>query len=461
MFTIKEMSVVILGAGRRGTRLARHLIEEKKSVIMIDWDNERCSQIMSKLDLMAICGSATDISVLEEAGAKEAEAIIAVTDSDEVNLVACGIAASNFPQTKTIAAIRGISYLGKEAEDRGGRILGIDHIVNPEEEAAKRIAGIIKSGLFSDVIRFDEADFILFTSTVQKGSMFEGKSLIEIKKTLGGQYVIIGARRDKTVFSPSGETILLAGDELAIMAVDDESESIFSSFRGENSSIRLKKAFIVGGTRIAKYLLRMMGKKLQERMVLIDKDSEVCSSFAEEFPYILVLNDSITDEEVWEDERLHNADLMISVTENDELNIITASYAKKVGTKKSIALLKTNPNYMQFATTLDIDVPISTTSSTVDTIMKHLRGEGVKTLHSTFDGEMEVYEYVLSPTFRLNGKKLMETNFRGKCILAGVKRSGGESFVPDGNYTFRPNDTVLVSCVHENYDFVMEMFGEH
>lgn len=131
-----------------------------------------------------------------------------------------------------------------------------------------------------------------------------------------------------------------------------------------------------------------------------------------------------------------------------------------MGTKKSIALLKTNPNYMQFATTLGIDVPISTTSSTVDTIMKHLRGESVKTLHSTFDGELEVYEYVLSPSFRLNGKKLMDTNFRGKCILTGVKRNEGESFVPDGNYVFRPNDTVLVSCVHENYDFVMEMFGE-
>ena len=455
------MSVVILGAGRRGARLARHLIEEKKSVIMIDWDNERCSQIMAKLDLMAICRSATDISVLEEAGAKEAEAIIAVTDSDEVNLVACGIAASNFPETKTIAAIRGISYLGKEAEHKGGRILGIDHIVNPEEEAAKRIAGIIKSGLFSDVIRFDDAEFILFTSYIQEGSMFQGKSLIEVKKMLDGQYVVIGIRRGKEVFSPSGGTVLMAGDELAVMAVDDDSDSIFSSFRGENSSIKLKKAFIVGGTRIARYLLRMMGKKTQERMVLIDKDSDICSSFAEEFPYLLVLNDSITDEEVWEDERLHNADLMISVTENDELNIITASYAKKVGTKKSIALLKTNPNYVQFATTLDIDVPISTTSSTVDTIMKHLRGESVKTLHSTFDGELEVYEYVLSPSFRLNGKKLMDTNFRGKCILTGVKRSEVESFVPDGNYIFRANDTVLVSCVHENYDFVMEMFGEH
>ncbi|MCI7454882.1 MAG: NAD-binding protein, partial [Spirochaetales bacterium] len=313
------MSVVILGAGRRGARLARHLIEEKKSVIMIDWDNERCSQIMAKLDLMAICGSATDISVLEEAGAKEAEAIIAVTDSDEVNLVACGIAASNFPETKTIAAIRGISYLGKEAEHKGGRILGIDHIVNPEEEAAKRIAGIIKSGLFSDVIRFDDAEFILFTSYIQEGSMFQGKSLIEVKKMLDGQYVVIGIRRGKEVFSPSGGTVLMAGDELAVMAVDDDSDSIFSSFRGENSSIKLKKAFIVGGTRIARYLLRMMGKKTQERMVLIDKDSDICSSFAEEFPYLLVLNDSITDEEVWEDERLHNADLMISVTENDEL----------------------------------------------------------------------------------------------------------------------------------------------
>ena len=454
------MSVVILGAGRRGTRLARHLIEEKKSVIMIDWDNERCSQIMAKLDCMAICGSATDISVLEEAGARDAEAFIAVTDSDEVNLVACGISASNFPETKTIAAIRGISYLGNEAEHSGGRILGIDYIVNPEEEAAKRMEGIIRSGLFSDVIRFDDADFILFKSSLEKDSPFLGKNLIELKKSLKGEYVVIGIKRGKSIFSPTGNTVLELGDEMAIMAVDDDSESIFSAFRGDQSSMKLKKAFIVGGTRIARYLLRMIPKKVLNRMILIEKDPEICSSFADEFPSLLVLNDSITDESVWEDERLHEADLLISVTENDELNIITASYAKKMGTRKTMALLKTNPNYVQFATTMDIDVAISTTTSTVDAIMKHLRGEGVKTLHSTFDGEMEVYEYVLSPSFAHIDKKLLETDFRGKFILAGVKRKGGESFVPDGNYIFRAGDTVLVSCVHENYDFVTELFGE-
>lgn len=455
------MSVVILGAGRRGTRLARHLIEEKKSVIMVDMDNERCSQIQQRLDCMAICGSATDISVLSEAGAMDAEAIIAVTDSDEVNLVACGIAASAFPSTKTIAAIRGISYLGKDFSDTGGKILGIDYIVNPEEEAAKRMEGIISSGLFSDVIRFDDADFVLFKTLIGEDSPFQGKNLIEMKKTLGGEYVVIGVKRGKNVFSPSGTTVLERGDELAVMAVDDESESIFSFFRGEQSSMKMKKAFIVGGTRIARYLLRMMPRRLQGRMILIEKDPEVCSSFAEEFPSLLVLNDSITDESVWEDERLHNADLLVSVTENDELNIITASYAKKIGTKKSMALLKTNPNYVQFADTMDIDVSISTTSSTVDTIMKHLRGEGVKTLHSTFDGELEVYEYVLNPSFVHIGKKLMETNFRGKFTLAGVKRLGGESFVPDGNYTYTEGDTILVSSVHENYDFVTELFGEH
>ena len=454
------MSVVILGAGRRGTRLAKHLIEEKKSVILVDWDNERCSQIMARLDCMAICGSATDISVLEEAGAGEADAIIAVTDSDEVNLVACGIAASNFPSTKTIAAIRGISYLGKEAEHRGGRILGIDHIVNPEEEGAKRISGIIRSGLFSDCVRFDDADFVLFSAVIGESSPFQGKDLVELKKNLGGEYVVIGVRREKSVFSPSGNTILKKGDEIAVMARDDDSESIFSAFRMGQSSIKLKKAFIVGGTRIARYLFRMMSKRLLDRMILIEKDAAICSSFAEEFPSLLILNDSITDESVWEDERLHEADLLVSVTENDELNIITASYAKKTGTKKSIALLKTNPNYVQFATTMDIDVAISTTSSTIDTIMKYLRGEGVRTLHSAFDGELEVYEYILSPSFPLLGKKLMESGFRGKCILAGVKRSGGESFVPDGNYTFLEGDTVLVSCDHENYDFVTETFGE-
>ena len=451
------MKIVILGAGRRGIRLAKHLIQEKKSVVLVDSD-AGCQLVVSKLDCMTVCGSATDVEVLTEAGAAEAAAVIAVTDSDEVNLVACGIAASNFPKATTIAAIRSISYLGSN-KGGGKRILGIDHIVNPEEEAAKRMTSVLRSGLFSDIIDFDDANFILFRILLSSSSPFKGKTLIDVKKSLGGQYIIIGVRRGNEVLTPSGNTVLREGDEIAVMAGDDDSDKVYKALCGESTSIKLRRIITVGGTRIARYLFSNLPKNMLRRMTLIEKDGEVCSDFSEEFPEILTINESITDENIWEDERLSQADVMISVTENDELNIITASYAKRTGTKKTMALLKTNPNYIQFATNMDIDATISTTEATVDAIMKFLRGENVVTLHSIFGGEMEVYEYVLGERFSLLGRKLMEVDLRGKCIIAGVKRKcSRESFVPDGQYEFTAGDTVLVACSHANYDAVTELF---
>lgn len=450
------MKVVIFGAGRRGLRLARHLIKEKKSVTFLDSSQERCSAAQAKLDCMAICGSATDIDTLIEAGCHEADAVIAVTDNDETNLVSCGIVASQWPKAMTIAAIRVISYLGSNRYDN--KILGITHIVNPDQEAATRISGIIQSGLFSDIIYFKDTQFILFTKSIAKGSLFDGKSLIDMKKELPGQYVVAGIKRNGKVFTPSGVTVLQARDEIAIVADDNESADIFKVFGGIVTT-RIKKIVMVGGTRIARYLLNQLPKKLIRNITLIDKDPEVCHNFVDEFPQLLVLNGSVTDEQIWEDESISEADLLISVTENDELNIITASYAKRVGTKRTIALIRTNANYISFARHMDIDAPISTTEATVDTLMKHLRGDGISALHTLFNGDLEVYEYVLSKNFKELGKQLKDVKLNGKCIIAGVRRSMGGNFIPNGFYTFQEGDKLLVAATHEDYDFVTEFFG--
>ncbi len=453
---MNDMKVVIFGAGRRGLRLAKHLIKERKEVTFLDSSQERCAAALAKLDCMAVCGSATDMESLIEAGCDSADAVIAVTDSDETNLVSCGIVASQWPKVMTISSIRAISYLGSKSYNK--KILGITHIVNPEQEAASRIAGIIQSGLFSDIIYFKGTEFILFTKRISSDSPFAGMSLIEMKKSFPGRYVVAGIKRNGKAFTPSGSTIITAGDEVAIVADDDESTGIFSDLGGIVPT-KLKRTIMVGGTRIAAYLLRQMPKRLLHRMTLIEKDVAVCNEFVQEFPSMLVINGSVTDEQMWEEEAIERADLMISITENDELNIITASYAKKIGVKRSIALIKTNPNYIGFARQMDIDAPISTTDATVDTLMRYIRGEGVSALHSTFDGELEVYEYVLSENFKELGKTLKDVNLKGKCIIAGVKRSKLDNFIPDGSYTFTAKDTVLVAATHEDYDFVTEFFG--
>ena len=220
------MRVVILGAGRRGLRLAQHLIEEKKSVVFIDNSSERCSAATAKLDCMAVCGSSTDIEMLREAGCDNAEAVIAVTDNDETNLVACGIIASSFRNVgMTIAAIRSINYLGTGLDSD---ILGISHIVNPEQEAAGKIERIIETGLFRDFEYFPYAGFMMFSRKVTKESIFDGRTIAEIRREIPGRFVVIGIRRRGKALTPSGDTVVHDGDEIAMIVDDDESSDIYS-----------------------------------------------------------------------------------------------------------------------------------------------------------------------------------------------------------------------------------------
>lgn len=451
------MNVIIFGAGRRGLRLAKRLIEEKKNVTFIDTNIVRCNSAITKLDCMALCGSATDLDMLKEAGCQDADAVIAVTDSDEVNLVSCGIVASQFPQVEvTIAAIRDITYLGK---GQNVPILGISHIVNPDQEAANRIYGIIKSGLYKDIISFPEAHFTLFTTVISSQSRLANKTLIDLKKELPGQYVITGIRRKNKVFTPSGETMLHENDEVAIISDEDDLVGIFKEISGSVSTCHVRKMVVVGATRIAHYLISSFSIEQQRNIMLIERDEELCNMFIEMFPKILVINGSVTDESLWEDEKIYNADLVISVTENDELNIITSLYAKTLGAKRVISLVKTNNNYIQLASHLNIDAAISTTDATVDTLVKFIRGGKIETLHSLFDGELEVYEFVVYGDFAYIGKALKDINLKGKAIIAGVKRGNDENFIPGGSYVITEGDTIIVAAAHKDQNFIQEFFS--
>ena len=445
------MRVVILGAGRRGLRLGQHLIEERKSVVFLDSSSERCSAASSKLDCMAICGSATDIDMLREAGCEGAEAVIAVTESDETNLVACGIISSSFRNVgMTIAAIRSISYLGTGASRD---ILGITHIVNPEQEAAAKIDGIIETGLFRDFGYFPYAGFMMFSRKVDAGSVFGGRTIAEIRKVLPGRYVVIGVRRRGKTFTPSGDTMIHEGDEIALVVDDDESSEIYTRL----SDIRpspFKRIILVGGTRISRFALTSMPDDLRHNTILVEKELAVCERFARDFPDVMVLNGSISDESFWEEEKLYQSDLLISVTDNDELNIIAASYAKRMGTKRAVSLIKTNNSYIALAEAMDIDGVISTTNATVDAIVRYLRSDRIQSLHTLFDGQLEVYEYEVTDGFMHVGHKLRDIDFKGKLTIAGVKRAGGkDNFIPDGNYRIEPGDTLLISATHANYAY--------
>lgn len=447
--------VVILGAGRRGLGLAKHLIAEHKDVVLIDNNPERINLAVAKLDCMGFIGNGTDLAKLTEAGCSDADTFIAVTDSDEINLVSCGIVSGSFKGTKTVASIRGLIYTGTEGLSEG--LLGIDHIVNPNAEAAQYIYNIIDQGVYSDVIRFNNSKLMLYNLYIEQFSPYIGTSLMDMRAKLKTAFIVAAINRRGKAFVPAGNTIIEPDDTLSIVAGTTEVSDILKTIGKIQKKPR--KIVLVGGSKIARALLNNMSPSMRSKVAVVDQNPTVCALFSELFPETLVIKADITDEDVMQEEQLNSYDLLIALTDKDELNIITASYAKRIGISRSMALVKQNNNYVRLASYLDIDVVISTTDTTVDSLLRYLRGTNITSLHSLFNGQLEIFEFTISKTSRSCGKKLSELNMRKKAILAGLTRKNSENVIPTGDITLMEGDCVLVAANRDSVEFVQKFFN--
>ncbi len=451
------MNVLIIGAGRRGVKIGRHLAAEDSSITYLDRSAAKCHEAEAKVDCLAICGSGTDLSMLREAGAENADTVIAVTDSDEVNIVACGIVAAEFPNVvNTIAAIRSAGYLGDEGLPP--RILGITHIINPDQEGALRILDTIQYGLYRDTLIFPGTDFMIFTVAEGQGNIRRGESVASLRKRIECNFIVAAIYRRGAVIIPSGETDIRPGDIVVIITDSEKAYMTLSGTPAREVYQEPDTIVILGATRVTRFLLYEFSEKYRKKVRLVEKDEKAANEFASIFPEITVLNASITDESIWEDEEFNTADLFISLTDNDELNIVTTGYAKRIGVKKAIALVKSNTNYSQFALSLGVDVALSITDVTVDSLIRYLRGDGISAMHTLFDGELEVYEYVTQDTFPFLGKALKNANLKKGVVLAGVKKADGTAIVPDGEYVFAAGDRLILSIRHDDSSYLKELF---
>ena len=404
---------------------------------------------------MVVIGSGTDPGTLQNAEIEKCDTFVAVTDSDEVNLVACGIVENIKSSIVTIAAIRNLTYTGKDGLP--ATVLGINYIVNPEAEAARSIYSIINRGIFSDVITFERSNLVLYNIYVTEKSRFANQNIANCRASVGTEFVITAINRDDEGIVPSGNTVVFPGDTLSVVAFDNDREALFNLL-GQHRS-KPKKIVIVGGSKIARFLLRSFDASQHRTIVLVEQDKEVASYFASLYPNLLVVNSDITDETIFDDERFYSFDLLISLTDNDELNIITASYAKRVGVNSAIALIKNNNNYIRLARHLDIDSVISVSEATVDSLLKYLRGAHVSSVHSLFNGQFEIFEFQISTDMAISGKKLKEINMRNKGIIAGITNSKGENIIPTGAYQIHAGDTLIVCAGRENLGFVQKIFS--
>ncbi|MDA3900877.1 MAG: Trk system potassium transporter TrkA [Spirochaetes bacterium] len=448
------MHIIIAGAGAVGIQIAKHLIDEGKDVILIESCSDRAKFVSSTLDCMVIEGSASSVGDLMKAGVVKADFFISVTDSDEINMIASGIVANLFNVGKIITRIRNPEYQNSVIISE--KFLNIDYVVNPEIEAAKEIIEITEFGALSHVINFKKSNVRLINMEVEKDSALINKSLHTIRTTIDSGFLVSAIMRNDNLIIPSGETLILENDSIYFQAPDYSIKDVFK--KKDYSNTGLKKILVVGGTRIgSRVISRLLANNYT--VTLIDKDYNTCKELSDIYTEALIVNADITDENIYEEEKIPGYDLIICLTNNEELNLLTALYAKKVGTKRAIALVVNN-NYLKLSRQLGIDSVVSPKSSSVDSILKYIRKGNITSVKSIFNGMAEILEFTLDETNPVIGKKLKNINMPNSSLIISINRKNSK-IVPSGDLIFFESDSVLIITKKKSIPKIEKIFTKN
>ncbi|MFW6252522.1 MAG: Trk system potassium transporter TrkA [bacterium] len=464
------MKVVIAGGGAVGFQLAQQLIRERHDVVIVERDAEQARILGNRLDCMVVNGPGNNVDVLREAGTGTADCFIAVTTSDEVNLIACALVSSEFNIAKKIARVRNIEYSGSRLAEAG--VLGIDYVVNPETETATEIITSIEQGALSDVISFEATDLQIQSLTVAPHAPLVGVRLRDLR-TIHERFLIALIVRAGLYIIPSGENRVQEGDQIYIVATAKDTEAVFASFGKPRRT--LNKVVLVGGggkigSRIAEYFLRvhagrrrshtrpiLQRRKRSVHLKIVERDYQKCKELANRFSSATIIHADIADETLFEEEQFEESDLVVAVTDNQELNMVTALYARSVGIPRTVCLVN-NTGYADIASRLGIDVPVSLKKSMVDAILKIIRRGSVRNVRSLFNGQIQILELTIAPDSPLVGRVLRDIALPAGTLIVSVTHNG-TAIIPGGQTRLEADDGVVVMLRQEHFDRVVQLIS--
>ena len=460
-----------MGAGLVGLQLAGHLIQEKHDVSLVESNGERARHASNRLDCLVLHDEGNSLRVLEEAGIAKADALVCVTGSDEENMIICGLAASRYPRLLKIARVRNEDYV--RLNKAGERILGIDYFVHPDVEASEAALNAIEHGARGDVLAFAGTPYKLGSIDITPGGAFDGLALKDYRKTAPGESLITLVERQGQIILPGGTTVLGQGDRIHILAREKEMNRIFALSGGTGQSLR--NIGVVGGGRlgvlIAEGLLtknkpakpslfsffKTFISRRSGRVVIIEQDYNLCKELAARFPEALILNEDISEESFTTEEQIDKLDLIVTTTDKQELNIITAVYLKSRGVNRAVAMV-TGPGYAAIARRLGVDVVIPMKTVVVDSILSHLMGGGVKEVHRLGDGSVDIIEVEIRKDAPVANTAISAFKLSAGGLLMLVNR-GGDSFIPQGDYVFKERDRIVLISKTGSQAEIEKYFG--
>ena len=433
------MRVIIAGGGDVGYNTALSLSKEKHDVIIIEQNETRLRIINDSLDVQTFIGSGSSPSVLKEAGIASSHIFIAVTDSDEVNMVACLFVKNLSPNTIRIARIRNPDYTEKHTflNDSG---LDLHVLINPEAVTAEKITNLLEILPATEAIEFAEKKLRLVGIKTTNDSLFAGKKLKELRELKPADKILVAAiARNHEILIPSGQDVIEAGDILYVVSEPDKTEAVMTFF--SESPQKVKRVIIYGGSNIG-YLTAKELEKKSINIKLIESNKLKCMELAKALNKAVVFHGEGTDRELLEEENIKDCDVFLALSEDEEENILAALLAKKLGAK-NVMVVTNKQYYISLVTTIGIDVVISPRQLAASMILQHVRQGRVFSVSSIGEEAAEVIEVEALETSDIVNRPLKEINFPKGAIIGAVVRDD-KIIIPSGDDIILHKDRVII-----------------
>jgi trk system potassium uptake protein TrkA len=447
------MRIIVIGAGDVGYHIAERLVREQHEVTVIEKDAQSARRLRGKLDALVIDGNGASIEVLERAGIARAGLFIAVTNQDEVNLIAC-LLANNYNVPRIVARIRTLQY-SKSEWKRNAEKLGISLMINPESVVAEEIVHSVSYTAAAEVAEFAGGRVVFLGYPIGADSPLIGISM----RTLGairGLYrmIVTGISRDGRTIIPHGEDVVQLHDTLYFVCNKRDLPAVTELFGFAERET--KNVFVLGGSHVGSEVASRLAA-MKYRVKLVERDPELCQELAAKLEAVRIFNTTGTDIDTLINEGLQSADVFIAVTHDDESNILCSLLAKRHGAKRAIALVN-QPKYVSLTPALGLDVCISPRLATASAILKYVRRAEVVSMAVIEQSDSEVIEFSLHAGSPALGRPLKLLNMPEGAIVGAIVRAD-QAIVPAGDDEFLAGDHVVVFSLPEAVPEVSRFFS--
>ncbi len=453
----KGLKIIIVGCGKVGTTLVEQLSQEGHDIIIIDKDAKRVQKLTDVYDIMGIVGNGASYSVQIDAGIEETDLIIAVTESDELNLLCCTVA-KQVGDCAAIARVRTPDY-SKEARYLREK-LGLAMIINPELEAAREAARILFLPSALEVNSFAHGQAELIKFSIPQGNLLDGLEISNLREKVGTNILVCAVERNGHVHIPDGNFQLQQGDIISVVSSRTEAREFLSHIGFETKQV--KNTMIIGGGKAAYYLAKQL-LDVGIDVKIIEMNKQRCEELAVLLPRAIIIHGDGTDQDLLKEEGLPYVESFVPLTGIDEENILLTLYTRQISHAKIITKIN-RINFKDVINTLDLGSVIYPRYITSEAIIAYVRAKtasmdsNIETLYHMFDHQVEAIEFRVAENSDVTGIPLKDLSLKKNLLLCFINRNG-DIFLPNGQDSIQVGDTIMIVTTQTGFNDIQDILA--